>query len=324
MSRGSVPVEATSGIPGPSAGLGAAEIECLTLPADGAATQWSLRATGERICVVLPIDAPVQVRLGLRDGFTELAAHPGEAIVLVGHDRFAVAAANRSGGRMLVLSSPRAPIDALTGTPCSTRCLPDSVMLRAATRFLLDVIEGGAGGERAAMPSMPMPSIERLLRELIVAVLIAGREPVPAAAPWVGLLDRALEHIAGHRTDHRLGTESLARAMNVSVRQLQRVFAAVGSTPQREIRQHRAALAASLLGDPAFAALSIDQISHQCGFGNAADMRRALACHELPSPRELRAARGDPSPDRSLVAPRSGVRKPTSAEGPGCGVGVRA
>ncbi|MGD8168062.1 helix-turn-helix domain-containing protein [Herbiconiux sp. P16] len=288
MSRGSVPVEATSGVPVPSAILGAAGIENLPLPVDGAAVQWSLRAPGEQICVVLPIDVPVLLRARDRTGFIELAAYPGEAIVLVGNDGFAAAAAAPTGGRVLVLSSPRAPIEALTGTPCSTGCLPGTVVLRAATRFLLDVTSGGAIGERS-----PKPSIERLLRELIVAVLIEGRPTGPAAAPWLGLFDQAIEHIAGHRTDQQLGTESLARALNVSARQLQRVFAAVGSTPQREIRRHRAVLAAALLGDPAFVALSIDQISHQCGFRTPADLRRALAGHGLPSPRELRRPRCD-------------------------------
>ncbi|SDZ43640.1 AraC family transcriptional regulator [Herbiconiux ginsengi] len=284
MSRGTDPVEATPGGPGPQVLPGAAGFACLTLPVHGGPVRSSPPATGEPISLVLPIDVPVLLHSGDRAGFADLGARPGEAIVLVGPGSFSAAAATPSGGRLLVVSAPRAPIEALTGTPCSNRHLAGTVVLRATVRFLLDVTEGTSAGERPSMPAL-----ERLLREMIVAVLIDAQGTVPAEAHWVGLFDRAAEHIAGHRTDQGLGTESLARALNVSARQLQRVFAAAGSTPQREIRRHRAALAVSLLGDPAFAALSIDQIAHQCGFRNAADMRRALAGHDLPSPRELRA-----------------------------------
>ncbi|MCS5720271.1 helix-turn-helix domain-containing protein [Herbiconiux sp. CPCC 205763] len=257
----------------------AIEIDRLSLPLDGSAALGSIGADGNRIGLVVPVQSAVLVRT---DDRTELVARPGGAVVLVGQARFAVAA--RGGGQALVLSSPRAPIESLVGASCSTGCLRDSIMLRAGTRFLIDVDR-----EREST-AVPVRSIDRLLRELIVSVLVGAQEPEPAAPAWLGLFDRAVAHIAGQCTDGSLSTHTLARALNVSPRQLQRAFAANGSTPLREIRRHRAALAGSLLGNRAFAALNVDQISHQCGFRNAADMRRALASQELPSPRELRFA----------------------------------
>jgi AraC-like DNA-binding protein len=305
MSRGPISIAATAGIRGPLAGPGAGRIVRVLLPADGSPVLWRVRDAPSQLCLIVPEEGTVLVRTGER---RELAALPGAALVLAGHERFAVA--TPGGGRMLVVTSPRAPIEALVGSACETGPLGPSALLAAGARFLGDLSsEGGCGADdgRGAGAgvggSTRTAALDRMLRELIVAVLLEERASEPADALWLGLFDRAIEHIAGHRTDRDLNSESLARALSISVRQLQRAFAAGGTTPKREIRRHRAALATSMLGDRAFAALSIEQISHQCGFRNAADMRRALSCHELPSPSLIRSLGAHPSPERRVTTP---------------------
>jgi transcriptional regulator GlxA family with amidase domain len=126
---------------------------------------------------------------------------------------------------------------------------------------------------------------------MAASLLLESRGAGGLASPAPGLLDRAMAQIAAYRTDQSLTPTVLAQTLNISMRQLQRIFSAIGSTPSREIRRHRADLASSMLKNPAFSVLNITQIAHHSGFTDAADLRRAFEALGYCTPSQLRAQR---------------------------------
>ncbi|OZB81498.1 MAG: hypothetical protein B7X32_16610 [Microbacterium sp. 13-71-7] len=131
--------------------------------------------------------------------------------------------------------------------------------------------------------------VERLLAEMVFGVLVE-------AAPHVlhdgeaARIDRARSIMRARRAERDFGVAALARDMHMSVRQLQRLFAAEGSAPAEELRGIRVELARELMRDADCAPLGIAEIAAHSGFPDAAGLRRAFARSGLPSPRIVRKA----------------------------------
>ncbi|RGE19797.1 helix-turn-helix domain-containing protein [Leucobacter sp. wl10] len=143
-------------------------------------------------------------------------------------------------------------------------------------------------------------AIEQLLLEMGGAVLLdllgQGRGQ---GSPRAVLRDRAMTVIAQQCADVELNPARVAREVQVSLRQLQTVFADIGMTVAGEIRRRRTRLAHALLTDSRYDVLTVDQIAERSGFGTTMSMRRAL--HEAygSGPRELRSRRGELTPHSS-------------------------
>lgn len=132
--------------------------------------------------------------------------------------------------------------------------------------------------------------VEKLLAEMVFgAVLEAGRADTTvgrdAPAREARPLERARTLMLIRRGDSTFGVEDLARELHLSTRQLQRMFAAAGSSPADELRRLRAELAQQLLDDATYAPLTVEEIAGHSGFGTAAALRRAFSALGLPSPR---------------------------------------
>ncbi|KJL31175.1 helix-turn-helix domain-containing protein [Microbacterium azadirachtae] len=131
--------------------------------------------------------------------------------------------------------------------------------------------------------------VERLLAEMVFGVLVE-------AAPHVlhdgeaGRIDRARSIMRARRAERDFGVVALAHDMHMSVRQLQRLFAAEDSAPAEELRRIRVELARELMSDADCAPLGIAEIAAHSGFPDAAGLRRAFARSGLPSPRIVRRA----------------------------------
>lgn len=131
--------------------------------------------------------------------------------------------------------------------------------------------------------------VERLLAEMVFGVLVESAPHVLHDGE-AARIDRARSIMRARRAERDFGVVALARDMHMSVRQLQRLFAAEGSAPAEELRRIRVELARELMNDADCAPLGIAEIAAHSGFPDAAGLRRAFARSGLPSPRLVRRA----------------------------------
>ncbi|MES2867648.1 MAG: helix-turn-helix domain-containing protein, partial [Actinomycetota bacterium] len=100
--------------------------------------------------------------------------------------------------------------------------------------------------------------------------------------------ERARSVMLVHRENPDFSTTQLAAELHISARQLQRAFAAVGVTPGDLLRRMRVELAESMLRNPLYSGLTVDEVSRYSGFASALQLRRALRAEGAPSPTALR------------------------------------
>lgn len=137
--------------------------------------------------------------------------------------------------------------------------------------------------------SMSRYAIERLLAEMTFGALVE-QQSVEAAQRPSSLMERARSVMLMHREDPQFSTPQLAAELHISPRQLQRAFARAGITPGDLLRRMRVELAESLLRNPLYSGLTIDEVSRYAGFTSALQLRRALQAEGAPSPTQLRRA----------------------------------
>lgn len=131
--------------------------------------------------------------------------------------------------------------------------------------------------------------VEKLIAEMAFGALleargmgaITGRD---AAAREDRPLDRARTLMLLRRADPAFGVDELATELHLSTRQLQRLFAAAGTSPADELRRLRVESAQELLANPEFAPLTLKQIAEHAGFTTLAALRRAFAALSLEIP----------------------------------------
>ena len=130
--------------------------------------------------------------------------------------------------------------------------------------------------------------VERLLLEMALGIVMEGMKANVAGAAAERPIQRARTLMLLHRHNPHYGVDDLAHDLHMSLRQLQRVFAAEGTTPASALRLLRVELAESLLSDPTYDVLSIPLIAEHSGFANATNLRRALRDHGHLTPRVMR------------------------------------
>ncbi|MGB4136061.1 MAG: helix-turn-helix domain-containing protein [Microbacterium sp.] len=162
------------------------------------------------------------------------------------------------------------------GTPASA----------AITEFLRSI----ADSDVSELSGMQHYFLERLLQEMATALAlesagsrIAPRQPHVFAA--------ALAFIAAQCADSALTAESVAAEVNMSLRQLGRVFARHDTTISREIRRARIEAAVGMLRDRAYDALTIEQVAQHSGFSRGSSLARAMSAEGAGVPSEIRAKR---------------------------------
>lgn len=165
---------------------------------------------------------------------------------------------------------------------------PGSALLEPALSF----VGRAADVDPDALSGFGSYYFERLLQEMVVGVIVEGAHAAPPPHD-PGLYGRAVAVIAAQRADPSLTPSAIARQIRISLRQLQRVFSARGTTAEREIRRSRVDHAVQLLGDPAYDALSVDRIGRYSGFAGGSSLARAMAAEGRESPARIRrSARG--------------------------------
>ncbi|MFB2599475.1 helix-turn-helix domain-containing protein [Herbiconiux sp. P17] len=259
--------------------VGDTEVSLLEVPAGGAPLRKICRTSSPSVEVLFPLETSVVVRNDSRD---ERVVRPDESIYLVGHRRYAVFSTH--GGLALAVAIPVAAVEEYAGESGRVDVIRGSAVLSPVKKFLVGVMENHDDLDR-----LPAYFIEKLVWEMMASLMLESRGAASLARPTLGILDRAMAHIAAYRTDQTLTPITLAHALNISMRQLQRVFSGMGSTPSREIRRQRADLAVSMLTNDAFRVLSITQVAHHSGFADASDLRRAFEAFGYRTPSEVRS-----------------------------------
>jgi AraC-like DNA-binding protein len=100
--------------------------------------------------------------------------------------------------------------------------------------------------------------------------------PQTADESTVSVFDRARALIAAMHTSPATTPASVADALGVPLRTVQRAFAAEGRSVARELRSARARTAHALLAGGPTSTLALVRIAEDSGFGSAASLRRAL------------------------------------------------
>lgn len=107
--------------------------------------------------------------------------------------------------------------------------------------------------------------------------------------------------IERHYACPELSTESIAKALHLSVRYVHRAFAANGQSPMAYIKQCRLHAAERLINTPSYRDVSITEIALNCGFSSSSHFATEFKRQFGVSPRDYRNARRLSDPD--LIEP---------------------
>lgn len=167
---------------------------------------------------------------------------------------------------------------------------PDAAVLHSSPltigfrTFAQAVVRHGDEGS-----SMSQYAIERLVAEMLFGALVEQQSIETGPRPS-SLVERARSIMLMHREDPNFSTPQLAAELHISPRQLQRAFAGAGLRPGDMLRRMRIELAESMLRNPLYTGLTVEEISRYAGFTSALQLRRALHAEGSPAPVELRNA----------------------------------
>lgn len=163
---------------------------------------------------------------------------------------------------------------------------PPSTLNAAVGEFLAGAVESDDGEMSGAQRYF----FERMLSEMAMS-LIAGSVDAWDAPRQEKTFPAALAVIAARCADPALTAAVVATDVNVSVRQLARVFSAHSTTVGNEIRRARVDRAVRMLGSADFDGMSVDQVAKRSGFARGSSLARAMDAVGEGTPGEVRAAR---------------------------------
>lgn len=229
----------------------------------------------------------------VRSGSIDVGS-PWGTLRLVENDAFLLnhdAALRTAPLEQLRLLSIVLPAEVLTGfaTPA-----PGEIRAVSRSTSLLD--PAVAFAERAAVVDADPESafgnyyLERLLQEMVLGVAVEATRTAAAGLPPDHHRD-ALNLIIAQASDPALSPRAVAGQLRLSLRQLQRAFRARGTTVEREIRRSRVEHATSLLTDPAYDRLSIEEVGRYSGLSGGSSLARAMAQEGRRAPSEVRRRR---------------------------------
>lgn len=220
-----------------------------------------------------------------RQGATETLLEPGDFVLGSPHEAYSL---DLSAHELLVVEFPRARLaerlpgidDALT-----RRISGASPGGRVFQDFLLSLWR--QGDQSAADPDWE-DGVSSVFYDL-AAMAIRGAGRVDARPADHALRDRVLAIIEARLTDPGLKTTAIAQECHASVRTVQNLFAAMGTTPSAYILERRLRRAADRLA--AYPAASITDVAFELGFNDSAYFTRCFRQQFGMAPRDWRTGR---------------------------------
>lgn len=215
----------------------------------------------------------------------ECALQPGDFVLASPHEPYSI---KLSGHEMLVVEFPRAPLvdripgvdDALMQRMCGST--PGG---RVFHDFLLSLWQHG---ERAGEDPEWENGVNAVFYDL-AAMAIRGSQRPRAAGGDIDLRAKVTAMVAAHLEVPSLRTAMIADACRISIRTVQNVFAAMGTTPSAYILEQRLHRAADrLMARPD---ASITEIAFDLGFNDSAYFTRCFRQQFGAAPRDWRQGR---------------------------------
>lgn len=161
----------------------------------------------------------------------------------------------------------------------------------ATTRLLAGALRSTAVGFLEAPLAERAGDTARRARALVEALV---QPPGEAAAAVAGgglvLVMRAEQYIDLHLGEPELDAQAIARAVGVSLRHLNRLFAIRGESVSACLWRMRLERSRAALADPRLQRVTVTEIAHRHGFASAAHFARAFRRHFDERPTEHRAA----------------------------------
>ncbi|MGK9148176.1 AraC family transcriptional regulator [Plantibacter flavus] len=132
---------------------------------------------------------------------------------------------------------------------------------------------------------------ERVVEDLVIGLFQeASGRAMDSDELRLGLRRRALTHIQERHRDTALSPQTVALALGVSLRSLQRAFQGSDSTISGTIADRRSETASMLLSATGASAMMIDELARRSGFSSAFELRAAFRARHGMLPGEYRAA----------------------------------
>lgn len=215
----------------------------------------------------------------------ECALQPGDFVLASPHEPYSI---KLSGHEMLVVEFPRAPLverfagvdDALMQRMCGST--PGG---RVFHDFLLSLWQHG---ERAGEDTEWESGVNSVFYDLAAMAMRGAQRPHTAVGD-ADLRAKVTAMVLAHLDDPLLRTASIADACRISVRTVQNVFAAMGTTPTAYILEQRLRRAADRL--VARPDASITEIAFELGFNDSAYFTRCFRQQYGIAPRDWRLGR---------------------------------
>ncbi|MFB7843023.1 helix-turn-helix domain-containing protein [Microbacterium sp. NPDC056052] len=191
----------------------------------------------------------------------------------------------RHAASLIVLSAPSELWQRSGLSPDRAHLLPASATWLRPTAVFAATLHALAGSAADCL------LIERLLSVLLLRNLTqAPRSQQPPRDPERFV--SALAAIAARYPDPELRPATVARTMNISLRQLERAFHVRDTTIAREIRRTRVERALGLLTDGEHQRLTVTAVARLVGFRDGAGLARAMRAEHAPTPARARRAAG--------------------------------
>ena len=223
-------------------------------------------------------------RCHLRHGQTETVASVGDLIIVNSRQRYELTFAEPVQGLVLSLPWPRfkgyaEKLEALAGHRIDVIQGPGAVLSTFIRSTWEHMVERGEG-------EWPDSAAE-VLWDLLTSTLNGETGFGFFGGRAEDLRHKAKALVDGELSDPAFCSTSIAEALGVSARYVQRVFAEIGTTPSRFLiarRLERAAALLRCLDRPC----SVTDIALQCGFSDLSYFSRAFRCRFGRSPRDYR------------------------------------
>lgn len=191
-----------------------------------------------------------------------------------------------SGANLLTILAPATILGETAPNSGSMLSLQPGSPLAAPTRaFAREALEA-----KNDVSSFNHYFFARLLEEMFIGIVVDAIRAARRPHAGTDAFTAALGIITAQCTDSELTADGIARDVNLSLRQLERVFRERGTTIGKQIRLARVDHAVSLLQSDDFRTLNIDQIARFAGFSNGSSLARAMQAEGRATPLRVRAA----------------------------------
>lgn len=236
-------------------------------------------------------------------GQAECGLQPGDFVLASPHVPYSI---NLTGHELLVVEFPRAPLverfpgvdDALMRRMCGAT--PGG---RVFHDFLLSLWQQG---ERATDDPEWETGVNTVFYDL-VALAMRGAQRPGGVIGEADLRKRVLAMVSASLEDPALRTASIADSCNISVRTVQNVFAAMGTTPTAYILEQRLRRAADRL--VARPDASITEIAFELGFNDSAYFTRCFRQQFGTAPRDWRMGREAQTQNQRFAVRHGGAQQ---------------